>query len=98
MMRANKFNYYEPPISVGGRPHCRECIHSMDSNGHRSYGIIKTLSLHDPDFAKLVCYCSKQDGYVKPYAWCDKIALSKAQIGNTKCLRGMGNGCDDKEK
>lgn len=76
MEKPNKFNYVEPSIGVGGRLHCGDCIHTICEDGYRHYGIIKTLSIHDPDYAKLVAWCKKQEAYVKPYAWCDKLEVN----------------------
>lgn len=78
--KASKFNYTEPSVGVAGRLHCNECKHTLNELGHRPYGIVKTLKLGDLDFGKLVCYCDKQEAFVKPYAWCDKVEKGLANF------------------
>lgn len=80
MEKAHKFGYYEPSIGVTGRVCCRDCKHTLNCDGTRTYGVVKTLSINDKDFGKLCLICKEQDGYVRPYAWCDKAEAGKCQL------------------
>lgn len=75
---ARDYNYTEPCIGVAGRPHCEDCIYTLEPDGRRCLGTLRGLDFTDADYGKLVMYCDKQKAYVKPYAWCDELEEQKA--------------------
>lgn len=67
---AKKFGYSEPLTGILGERTCQDCAHTIGGDGCRHFGVMKGLTLGDPNYGKVVAHCSLQDAYVKPYGRC----------------------------
>lgn len=76
---ATQFGYTVPQFG-SSFPNCSMCVNSLGSDGRRHWGAVLAGSVDSSYFGKLVCYCSKQDGHVLPYARCDLLKTEDEDV------------------
>lgn len=59
---------------------CKNCKYVFGKDGKKHYGVLKSKSIIDKDFGKLVLFCNMKKTYVKPVALCDEFRLSERRV------------------